>query len=304
MTAIEMPPDVLSLRRQVGARVWRDRFATVLLSTSLLVVVVPIGLVLFTVVSKGLPAISWGFLTTDIAASERRAAGGIGPAIVGTALAVGLASLMAIPLGILGAVYLHEYGATRPFARLIRFLTTVMAGVPSIVMGLFVYVTWTLTLSRRIDPDGGGLSVFGGALALACLMLPVIIRSTEEMLKLVPQPLREASFGLGASKSRTIVGIVLPAALPGVVSGVLLAIARAAGETAPLLFTIGASKSLNINPFGGANTALPSQIFANANSTFENAQQRGWGAALTLVTFAFLATLVARLVAARFALKR
>ena len=287
-----------------GKRAIQNKVATWALAAMFLVVVVPLGLLLSTVAIKGLPAISWKFLTGDIAASERRPTGGIGPAIVGTTLAVTLASIIAIPLGVLGAVYLNEYGKTGRLARLIRFMTSVMAGVPSIVVGLFVYIGWTLTLSKRVDPKGGGLSAFGGALALACLMLPVIIRATEEMLRLVPDQLREASFGLGASHSRTIVKIVLPAALPGVVSGVLLAIARAAGETAPLLFTIGASKALNVNPFRGANTALPAQIFSNANSTFAQAQQRGWGAALTLVALAFLATVIARIISQRFALKR
>jgi phosphate transport system permease protein len=304
MAAVTAAQSVVDLRRRTGSRVWRDRLATAALTGSLVVVLVPIVLILLTVITKGAPTISWKFLTSDIAASERRATGGIGPAIVGTVLAVTLASLIAIPLGILGAVYLHEYGRHRPLARLIRFMTSVMAGVPSVVMGLFVYVVWTLTLSRKIDPKGGGLSAFGGALALACLMLPVVIRSTEEMLKLVPNHLREASFGLGATKSRTILTIVLPAALPGVVSGVLLAVARAAGETAPLLFTIGASKALHLNPFRGANTALPAQIFANANSTFDAAQSRGWAAALTLVVLAFVVTLVARVFSARFATKR
>jgi phosphate transport system permease protein len=174
-------------------------------------------------------------------------------------------------------------------------MAMVMTGVPSIVMGLFIYVTWTLAF---------GYSAFGGALALACLMLPVVIGSTEQMLRLVPAHLREASYALGATKSRTIVTVVLPAALPGIVSGALLAVARAAGETAPLMFAVGAAKRYQLNPFRGANTALSLQIFTNANEPFAAAQNRAWGAALTLVLVTFLVTLIARVVAARFAAKR
>jgi phosphate transport system permease protein len=171
----------------------------------------------------------------------------------------------------------------------------VMTGVPSIVMGLFIYVVWTMSF---------GYSAFGGALALACLMLPVVIDSTEQMLMLVPPHLREAAYALGTTKSRTIVTVVLPAALPGILSGSLLAVARAAGETAPLLFAVGAATEYNWHLFHQANTALSVQIFANANSSYVAAQERAWGAALTLVLLTFLVTLAARVVTARFASRR
>jgi phosphate transport system permease protein len=219
----------------------------------------------------------------------------MGPAILGTLMVTGAATLLAVPIGILGAVYLHEYGVTSKFARLVRFMAMVMTGVPSIVMGLFVYIVWTLRT---------GYSAFGGALALACLMLPVVIGSTEQMLKLVPAHLREAAYALGASKSRTIMTVVLPAALPGIVSGSLLAIARAAGETAPLLFALGAATAYNPHLFDGASTALSVQIFANANTSFVGSQERAWGAALTLVFLTFFITLVARIFTSRLALKR
>lgn len=223
---------------------------------------------------------------------SRRPGPGMGPAILGTLLVTGAATLIAVPLGVLGAIYLHEYGGTRRFASAVRFLATVMTGVPSIVMGLFVYVMWTMRF---------GYSAFGGALALACLMLPIVIGSTEQMLRLVPDHTREAAYALGATKSRTIATVVLPAALPGIVSVSLLAIARAAGETAPLLFAVGAASAYNPSLFFEANTALPMQIFGNAMSSFPAAQDRAWGAALTLVALAFLVTLIARLVTARFA---
>ena len=163
----------------------------------------------------------------------------MGPAIVGTLMITGMATLIAVPLGVMGAIYLHEYGGQCTFARLVRFMAMVMTGVPSIVMGLFIYVVWTLNFK---------LQGFGGALALACLMLPIVINASEQMLKLVPNELREASYALGATKARTVLTIVLPAASSGIVSGSLLAVARAAGETAPLLFTIGAARVLNTQP--------------------------------------------------------
>jgi len=166
-----------------------------------------------------------------------------------------------------------------------------MTGVPSIVMGLFIFSIWVLHFQ---------FSGFAGALALGCLMLPVVIRSTDEMLKLVPNPLREGSYALGASKARVTVTVVLPAAIGGIVSGALLAIARAAGETAPLLFTILTVTTANSNVFSGANTSLPSQIFTNASSAFVGAQARGWGAALTLIVICFVLMIAARIVTARF----
>ncbi|HRE00978.1 MAG TPA: phosphate ABC transporter permease PstA, partial [Ilumatobacteraceae bacterium] len=225
--------------------------------------------------------------------SARRPGPGMKAAIVGTIVTTVGASLIAIPLGILGAVYLNEYGKRSVFARVLRFFTSVMAGVPSIVMGLFIYVFWVV-------PRGtAGLNSFSGALALACLMLPIVVRSTEEMLRLVPQNLRDASLALGATGSRTILGIVIPKAAPGIISGCLLAVARAAGETAPLIFTVGAAKSTNWNLFDGTTTTLSLQIYANAKESFATAQERAWGSALTLIALAVLFTVVARLMSAR-----
>jgi phosphate transport system permease protein len=259
-----------------------------LMVVAFLLVLVPLVLVIGTVLSKGLGVVFRDFpawFTRKVPVRTRVKGPGMGPAIAGTLLITGVATLLAVPLGILGAVYLHEYGAQSRPARVVRFLSTVMTGVPSIVMGLFVYVVFTLRF---------GLSGLGGSLALACLMLPVVIRSTEEMLRLVPVHLREASYALGTRKARTVLTVVLPSAAPGVVSGCLLAVARAAGETAPLLFTIGAAKSFNWNAFSGANTALSYQIFQNAGQVLPGPQERGWGAALTLVAIAFTFTVLAR----------
>jgi phosphate transport system permease protein len=212
----------------------------------------------------------------------------MGPAVVGTIVITFGAAVMAIPLGILGAIYLNEYGAKNPLARLIRFLSEVMTGVPSIVMGLFIY---TFVVLRTKEFNG-----FAGSLALGCLMLPIVIRTTEEMLRLVPNELREGSYALGSRKSRTIRTVVFPTAAAGIVSGALLAVARAAGETAPLLFTIGFTSEKNWNLFNGPNTALSVQIFRNAASPFPGAVDRAWGAALTLILIVFVFTILARLV--------
>ena len=216
------------------------------------------------------------------------------PAIVGTIVITFWATVMAVPLGVLAAVYLQEYGGKARLPALIRFMADVMTGVPSIVMGLFIYTIWVLR---------HGLSGFAGALALGALMLPIVIRSTEEMLRLVPDDLRRASDALGARRWRTTVTVVIPAALPGIVSGVMLAIARAAGETAPLLFTIGASRRANWNAFKGVNTALPLQIYNNAKQPFPAAVDRAWGAAFTLIVIVFVCTVIARIVSSRFATK-
>ena len=273
----------------------RDRAATVWMYASFVAVIIPLGFILFYVLQKGLPQVlTAGWFTEDIPAVSRKAGGGMAPAIVGTLVITFGATLMAVPLGVLGAVYLNEYGGSGRLARLIRFMADVMTGVPSIVMGLFIYTIFTLRF---------GLMGFGGSLALACLMLPIVIRSTEEMLRLVPDELRQASFALGNRRWRTIMTVVLPAALGGIVSGVMLAVARAAGETAPLLFTIGAARKVNTDLFHGPNSALPAQIFSNAQTPFVAAQDRAWGAALTLVGLVFLMTVIARIVSNRFSLK-
>jgi phosphate transport system permease protein len=286
------------LRARRSARSIKSAIMTGLMIASVVAVAVPLVAVVWAVLGRGL-AVAFrdfpAFFTSEIPVIARRAGGGMGPAILGTLMVTAAATAIAVPLGVLGAVYLNEYGVKNRFSQLVRFMATVMTGVPSIVMGLFVYVLWTLTF---------GYSAFGGALGLACLMLPVIIGATEQMLKLVPGHLREASYALGTTKSRTILTVVLPAAMPGIVSGALLAVARAAGETAPLLFALGAATSFNPHLFSEANTALSLQIFGNATSAFTAAQDRAWGAALTLVLLTFLLTLMARLFTAGVARRR
>jgi len=279
-----------------GKRRTKNTIMTILMGLCVFVVGAALLLVLITVITKGWSIVSGSFpawFTKDIQLAPRRPGPGMKAAIVGTAIITVLATLIAVPLGILGAVYLNEYGRTHLFARMLRFLANVMAGVPSIVMGLFIYVFWVVP--RGIN----GLNGLAGALALACLMLPIVVRSSEEMLRLVPQNLRDASYALGGSTSRTTVRVVLPSAAPGIISGCLLAVARAAGETAPLIFTIGAAKRTNWNVFTGTNTSLSLQIYGNAKESFVTAQERAWGAALTLITLAMLFTVIARVLSAR-----
>jgi phosphate transport system permease protein len=284
---------MVDLRETSGWRRTKNRIATVVMWSAFVAVMIPLAFVLFTVIQKGVTAISWQFLTgSPIPANVMPlGTGGMAPAIIGTLEITGFAALIAIPLGVLGAVYINEYGGKGWLAKLIAFMADVMTGVPSIVMGLFIFTIWTLHYSY---------SGMAGSFALACLMLPIVIRSTYEMLLLVPSELRQASYALGASKARVVLSVVLPAAVGGITSGALLAVARAAGETAPLLFVILSTQSTNTNLFAGANTALSTQIFANAQSPYVGAEQRAWGAALTLIVIAFILMLGARLITARF----
>jgi phosphate transport system permease protein len=283
----------VDLREPAGWRRTKNQIMTGLMGLALVVVMVPLVFVLITVVSKGASVISWQFLTNSTIPPNVMPVGfgGMGAAVIGTLEITGFAALIAIPLGVLGAIYINEYGGNRILAKLIAFMADVMTGVPSIVMGLFIFTIWVLHF---------GYSGLAGSFALACLMLPIVIRSSYEMLRLVPDELRQGSYALGATKARVTLTVVLPAALSGIVSGALLAIARAAGETAPLLFTILTVEATNTNLFSGADTALSTQIFANAQSPYVGAEARAWGAALTLIAIAFILMIVARLVTARF----
>jgi phosphate transport system permease protein len=293
MMAIASEQQTVDLREPSGWRRTKNQIATVGMWVAFVVMLVPLGFVLFTVIGKGASAITWQFLTGDIPVNVLPVTfGGVGPAVYGTLVITGFASLMAIPLGVLGGIYINEYGGNQVLARVINFFADVMTGVPSIIMGLFIFTIWVLHF---------GYSGFAGSLALACLMLPIVIRSTYEMLRLVPDSLREASYALGATKARVTLTVVLPAAIGGIVSGALLAVARAAGETAPLVFTILVTQTLNKNLFSGANTALSTLIFQNATQPYTGAQARAWGSALTLIAIAFILMIVARLITARFA---
>lgn len=218
---------------------------------------------------------------------------GMQPAIVGTLVTIIGASLIAVPLGVATGVYLNEYGRGSRFSRVVRFLVEVMIGVPSVIAGVLVFSVWVVRFGTS------GRSGFAASLALAVLMLPIIVRSTEQMLSLVPEQLREASAALGARRWRTTLGTVLPAAAGGIVSGCLLAIARAAGETAPVMFTIGFVTTTNWSPFG-QNTTLSAQIYSQIQNGGVTATSLAWGAALTLVLVVIGLTGAARLVQRRF----
>jgi phosphate transport system permease protein len=289
------PPDLsgrnLSLRRSFA-----DKGATVAIALCVLIAALPLALVAYQVISRGASTWSLAWFIEEIPRNYRTAGPGMGPAILGTLLITGMAALISIPIGVLGAVYLNEYGKNKPLARFIRTMADVMTGVPSIMMGLFIYVGYVTVIDDRTG--------FAGALALACLMLPIVIRSTEEMLRLVPDELRQASAGLGARKWRTVMGVVLPAASSGITSGSLLAVARAAGETAPIIVTVGLTYIYKPDLFDGANTTLAAQIFRNASQPFAASQDRAWGAALTLIAIVFLFTIVSRVIASRFAIDK
>jgi phosphate transport system permease protein len=281
----------ISLRRRIV-----DRTGTILVTATFLVALIPLVSVSWTVVQNGLPGLSSGFLLDDMR-GVIGAGGGALHAMVGTLLVTGLAALISVPVGLLAAIYLVEYGTGR-LARAITFFVDVMTGIPSIVAGLFAYAVFALFL-------GPGVRVgSAGSVALAVLMIPIVVRSSEEMLKLVPRDLREASYALGVPMWRTIVKVVLPTAAAGIATGVTIAIARVIGETAPLLIAAGFTQSTNWNLFDGRMTTLP--VFAYysvAQPGFppEAGVQRAWAAAFLLIVIVMVLNLLARLISRRFA---
>jgi phosphate transport system permease protein len=270
----------------------RNRIAQGTIWAFMAVALVPLVLILYYLLTKGLGAFSVDFFTTDPTGRFLGDPGGIRSAIVGTVEVVALATLIAVPLGVAVAVWLVEFGKTGRFANVVRYFVDVMTGVPSVVFGLFVYIT--LVVSKV----GGTFAAWKGAVALALLMLPVVVRSSEVVLNLIPDGLREGALALGAPRWRIITRIVLPTALPGIVTGSLLAIARAAGETAPLLFTVAFVNGLSTDPTQRVNT-LPLQIFNDVGQAQDRLVERAWGAALTLVLMILILTTVARLIQRR-----
>jgi phosphate transport system permease protein len=260
---------------------------------TVVIALVPLVAVLGYTVVRGAGRVTGHFFTTSMrGVGPLDPTGGILHSIIGTLEQVGLATLLAVPLGLMVAVYRVEYGARSRFGQAVRFLVDVMTGIPSIVAGLFVYTFWVLGLHQ-------GYSGFAAALALMVLMLPIVARASEEMLKLVPQDLREASYALGAARWRTILSIVLPTASAGLTTAVMLAVARVTGETAPLLLTAFGFDSVHANPFHGPQSALPLFVYGQAGSPFKIDVDRAWGAALTLIVMVVLLTVVARLVTRR-----
>jgi phosphate transport system permease protein len=282
MSAVALTP-VSSRRRRA------DRLVRGVLLALTAVALVPLVLVIYYLLERGLGALSWEFFTTDPTGSFLGDPGGIKSAILGTIEIVALATIIAVPIGVLVALYLVEFGRGKPFGNLLRYFVDVMTGVPSIVFGLFVYIV--LVTSSLF---GVGFAGWKGGVALALLMLPVVVRSGEVVLLLVPDSLREAALALGAPRWKVALRIVLPAALPGLITGSLLAIARAAGETAPLLFTSAYVLGTSFNLDGRVNS-LPLQIFTDVGQAQDRLVQRAWGAALTLVVLILILSLIARL---------
>jgi phosphate transport system permease protein len=270
----------------------KDRFMRTLLALATVIALIPLVLVIFYLLKRGLGAISWHFFSSDPTGAFIGDPGGIKSAILGTIEIVALATLIAVPIGIGVALYLVEYGRKSRFAAVVRYFVDVMTGVPSIVFGLFVYITLV------IGAVASGYAAWKGSVALSLLMLPVVTRSSEVVLLLVPDSLREAALALGAPRWRIVTRVVLPTALPGLVTGSLLAVARAAGETAPLLFTSAIVFGTTYSLSGRMNT-MPIQIFNDVGQASDVLVQRAWGAALTLVVLVLLVNLLARLIARR-----
>jgi phosphate transport system permease protein len=275
-----------------GRRRTTDRVARGITLALTLIALVPLVLILYYLIKEGIGAWSGDFFGTDPTGRFLGDPGGVKSAIVGTIVMVALASAIAIPIGIGVALYLVEYGKRGKFANVVRYFVDVMTGVPSVVFGLFVYIVLVVT------KVGGTFAAWKGAVALALLMLPVVTRSAEVVLNLVPDSLREGALALGAPRWRVIFKIVLPTALPGLVTGSLLAVARAAGETAPLLFTAAFVFGTQFDLSQRMNS-LPLQIFNDVSQAQDRLVQRAWGAALTLVLLVLLLTLLARLVQRR-----
>jgi phosphate transport system permease protein len=265
---------------------WCSRVMFGVCITFTAIIVVLLVLVTGYLVSIGFKSISWDFFT-QVAGGDPREPGGMKHAIVGTAILVGLASLVGIPMGMLAAVYLAEYNVGSKIAAPVRFISDVLAGVPSIVVGILGYELLVVPL--------GGFNGYAGALALAFIMIPIVARTTEEMLLLVPNSYREASIALGATKAATILKVVIPSATGSVVTGIMLAIARVAGETAPLLFTALGSRLLTLDP-KHPFPSLTVQIFEYARGPYEPFKKLAWAGILVLVMLIFLLNLAIRLV--------
>ncbi|ANW62851.1 phosphate ABC transporter, permease protein PstA [Mycobacterium sp. djl-10] len=285
-----------------GRRKFTNNLATVLVTASVLVAVVPLVWVLWTVIAKGLGAVtsSTWWLNSQSGMTAFAPGGGAYHAIVGSLLQALVCAIISIPIGVFVGIYLVEYGGGTRLGKITTFMVDILTGVPSIVAALFIYALWVATLGF----ERSGLAV---SLALVLLMIPVIVRSTEEMLRIVPMDLREASYALGVPKWKTISAIVIPTALSGIVTGILLSLARVMGETAPLLILVGYAQAINFDMFGGFMGSLPGMMYdqvsagAGANPV---PTDRLWGAAFTLIVVIAALNVGARFIAKFFAPKK
>lgn len=275
--ALEAPVKGPTFHPISTSRKVRNSLARILFTASFGIAIVPLIWVLYTVVERGFRAVVsptwWNRSLAGVLPDQF--AGGVYHAIYGTIVQAAIAAAFSVPLGVMAAIYLVEYGKGT-FAKVTTFMVDILAGVPSIVAALFIFALWIATL-------GFPQSAFAVSLALVLLMLPVVVRNTEEMLKLVPDELREASYALGVPKWKTIVRIVVPTALPGMISGILLALARVMGETAPVLILVGYARSINFDPLNGSMASLPLLIYTELINPEAAGRLRVWGAALTLI---------------------
>ena len=284
-----------------------DRVVRGLVTIAFLLALIPLVSTLITVIVGGTPALTWDFITKtggsvfDPKTLKVTVVTGAWQAIVGTLIITGIAALISIPIGIMAAIYLVEYAQPKQWmARTVTFLVDVMTGIPSIVAGLFAFSLFTLIVGPK------AFSGFSASVALSVLMIPIVIRSTEEMLKLVSSELREASYALGVTKFATIVRIVLPTAIAGIITGVMLAISRVIGETAPIFIAASFTDNFNANPFNGPMQSLAVMVYTNykfPSQDIASSYQSAWGAALLLVILVVILNLVARIVAKVFAPK-
>ena len=274
-----------------------DRLASSLIYATFGLACIPLVWLLWTVLKNGLPVINAQFLTFEMRNVIGDDQGGLYHALIGTLLITGMATLISVPIGIFCAIYLIEYGKKNRLARIITFLVDVMTGIPSIVAGLFALSLFVLILGPSVRFG------FGGSVALSLLMIPTVVRSTEEMLRLVPDDLREAAYALGVPKWRTISKVVIPTALGGIVTGVMLAISRVIGETAPLLVVAGFTDSVNTNLFSDRMMTLPVFIFTQYSNSTEKGYAYAWGGALVLIFIVMVLNLIARIIGKIFAPK-
>jgi phosphate transport system permease protein len=282
-----------------GARKAADRIVTIVVTSAFLLAMIPLVSVLWTVVVAGAARFDVAFFTQSMRGIVGEGGGAL-HAIQGTLIITALAAVMSIPVGVLTAIYLVEYGNRSRLSRAITFFVDVMTGIPSIVAGLFAYALFALLFGPGVRFG------FVGAVALTVLMIPIVVRSTEEMLKIVPNDLREASFALGVPKWRTILKVVIPTTAGGIATGVTLAIARVIGETAPLLVTVGFTTSVNLNPFSDRMATLPVFAYTSYQSPGippEPSIDRAWTAALVLMLIVMLLNVVARVISRLFAPK-
>lgn len=285
----------LASTRPSARRRWQNGASTGLVVAAVVMTLIPVVWILVEIAIKGGSAMSWEFLTHSQPFSMMDKGGGFLNGLIGTAIMVGLATAVSVPLGVLGAVYLVEYGKRNWLANLIRFFSDVMTGVPSIFVGVFVYTALVVRF---------GYGALMGAAGLALIMMPIIIRASEEMLKLVPNELKDASYALGAPKWVTVTKVILPSAAPGLTTGSMLAVARAAGETAPLIMTALGSLQLVTKLTGSPISSLTLLIYSGSQQAFDAAQARAWAGALELLAIVLIFTIVARVFSSRSRLTR